>query len=86
MQVYMRTNIEIDDELVERAMKVYQLSTKRAVVELALQRLVDSMAKAEQLAMEGSGWDGELSRLREGAAPAAAEDAPRKRRKRPRGR
>lgn len=61
----MRTNIEIDDALVERAMKVYQLSTKRAVVELALQRLVDSMSRAEQLAMEGTGWDGDLAELRD---------------------
>lgn len=60
-----RTNIEIDDTLVERAMKVYQLSTKRAVVELALQRLVDSMTTDEQLAMEGSGWEGDLNEMRE---------------------
>jgi Arc/MetJ family transcription regulator len=64
----MRTNIELDDELVERAMKVYQLSTKRAVVELALQRLVDSMTTEEQLGMEGTGWDADLSQLREGVA------------------
>jgi Arc/MetJ family transcription regulator len=63
-----RTNIEIDDELVERAMRVYQLSTKRAVVELALQRLVDSMSRAERLAMEGSGWEGDLDELRNGRA------------------
>jgi Arc/MetJ family transcription regulator len=68
----MRTNIEIDDALVERAMKVYQLSTKRAVVELALQRLVESMSKAEQLAMEGTGWEGELAELREGAGQRQA--------------
>jgi Arc/MetJ family transcription regulator len=60
-----RTNIEIDDELVERAMKVYQLSTKRAVVELALQRLVDSMTTDEKLAMEGSGWEGDLNVMRQ---------------------
>ena len=72
----MRTNIEIDDDLVERAMKVYQLSTKRAVVELALQRLVDSMSKAEQLAMEGSGWDGDLAQMREGSQAPAKKRRP----------
>jgi Arc/MetJ family transcription regulator len=66
----MRTNIELDDELVERAMKVYQLSTKRAVVELALQRLVESMSRTEQLAMEGTGWDGDLAEFRKGQPPA----------------
>lgn len=78
----MRTNIEIDDELVERAMKVYQLSTKRAVVELALQRLVDSMSKAEQLAMEGSGWDGDLAQMREGTSTTQAPRPARASRKR----
>jgi Arc/MetJ family transcription regulator len=68
----MRTNIELDDELVERAMKVYQLSTKRAVVELALQRLVESMSRSEQLAMEGTGWDADLGELRERRPPAGA--------------
>jgi Arc/MetJ family transcription regulator len=63
----MRTNIEIDDALIDRAMKLYQLSTKRAVVELALQRLVDSMTQAEKLSMEGTGWDGDLDSTREGS-------------------
>lgn len=70
----MRTNIDIDDALIERAMQVYQLSTKRAVVELALQRLVASMSKAEQLAMEGSGWEGDLGQLREERADPSFED------------
>lgn len=65
----MRTNIELDDELVERAMKIYQVSTKRAVVELALQKLVDSMSTDEKLAMEGTGWDGDLEAIRDGAPP-----------------
>lgn len=65
----MRTNIELDDELVERAMKVYQVSTKRAVVELALKKLVDSMPSEERLAMEGTGWEGDLETIRDGAQP-----------------
>lgn len=73
----MRTNIELDDELIERAMRVYQLPTKRAVVELALQRLVDSMTRTEQLAMEGSGWEADLDAMR-GAADSTASQAPTK--------
>lgn len=75
-----RTNIEIDDGLVERAMKVYQLSTKRAVVELALQRLVDSMTTDEKLAMEGSGWEGDLNVMRQAHSDddlSLANDEPR---------
>jgi Arc/MetJ family transcription regulator len=60
-----RTNIEIDDELVERVMRRYRLPSKRAAVDLALRRLAgDPMSRAEALAMEGSGWAGDLDALR----------------------
>jgi Arc/MetJ family transcription regulator len=60
-----RTNIEIDDELVERVMRRYRLPSKRAAVDLALRRLAgDPMSRAEALAMEGSGWAGDLEALR----------------------
>jgi Arc/MetJ family transcription regulator len=66
-----RTNIEIDDALVERAMRRYRLSSKRAAVDLALRRLVgDPMTREEALAMEGSGWDGDLDSMR-GHAPSS---------------
>ncbi|HEY2960635.1 MAG TPA: type II toxin-antitoxin system VapB family antitoxin [Actinomycetota bacterium] len=60
-----RTNIDIDDALVERVMRRYRLSSKRAAVDLALRRLVgDPMTREEALAMEGSGWDGDLDSMR----------------------
>jgi Arc/MetJ family transcription regulator len=60
-----RTNIEIDDELIERVMRRYQLPSKRAAVELALRRLAgEPMSRDEALAMEGTGWSGDLDRLR----------------------
>ena len=64
--VYMsRTNIEIDDELLQQAMRMYRLSTKREAVELALRRLVDSpLSREEALAMKGSGWNASLDDLR----------------------
>ena len=37
----MRTNIEIDDELMQKAMAASNATTKRAVVEQALRLLVD---------------------------------------------
>ncbi len=52
-----RTNIDIDDELVERAMARYRLSSKRAAVDLALRRLVgETMTREELLGMRGSGF------------------------------
>jgi Arc/MetJ family transcription regulator len=53
-----RTNIDIDDELVAKAMRMYRLDSKRSAVELALQRLVgEAMSRDEVLAMRGAGFD-----------------------------
>ena len=35
-----RTNVVVDDKLIERAMSLYGLRTKREVIDLALSRLV----------------------------------------------
>ena len=52
----MRTNIDIDEHLVDRVMRRYGLPTKRAAVELALRRLdIDPMTREEALAMRGIG-------------------------------
>ncbi len=64
-----RTNIDIDEKLVSRVMRRYGLRTKRAAVDLALRRLdVEPMSRDEALAMRGTGWEGDLSALREGYA------------------
>ncbi len=56
-----RTNIDIDDELIERAMRIYRLTSKREAVDYALRRLVgDPMSREDALAMRGSGWGGDL--------------------------
>lgn len=55
--VVSRTNIDIDDELVDRAMRMYRLESKRAAVHLALEQLVgERMSTDEVLAMQGSGY------------------------------
>ena len=62
-----RTNIELDEALVARVMRRYGLKTKRAAVDLALRRLdVEPMSREEMLAMEGSGWEGDLDEMRRG--------------------
>lgn len=71
LQVYTghmsRTNIEIDDELVGWVMHRYGKHTKREAVDYALRRLhIEPMTTEEILAMEGTGWDGDLDELRAG--------------------
>jgi Arc/MetJ family transcription regulator len=71
-----RTNIDIDDELIERVMRRYRLPSKRAAVELALRRLAgEPMSRDEALSMEGTGWSGNLDAMREPDATAWLGDA-----------
>lgn len=61
-----RTNIDLDDELIEQAMSRYGFTSKRAAVDFALRRLVgEGMTREEALAMEGSGWSGDLDKMRD---------------------
>lgn len=60
-----RTNIEIDDLLIDRAMRLYRLRSKREAVDLALRKLVgEPMSRDEALATEGTGWAGDLAEIR----------------------
>ena len=56
----MRTNIEIDDELMARALEASGLPTKKAVVEEALRELVRMRAQQALLEMGGKVefWEG----------------------------
>jgi len=63
----MRTNIEIDDDLLAEAMAASGLSTKRATVEAALRTLVRQHRRRAAIAdMVGLGWQGDLDASREG--------------------
>lgn len=62
-----RTNIDIDDDAVRTVMERFELPTMRAAVNYALRRLATEAAtRDEALALEGSGWDGDLAELRSG--------------------
>lgn len=66
----MRTNIEIDDDLLSRAMDATGLSTKRAAVEEGLRLLVRVRGQAKALAkLDGQGWEGDLDEMRQGRHP-----------------
>jgi len=62
----MRTNIDIDDDLLREAMEITGLRTKKETVEEALRRLV--MLRRQKKAVQesaGIGWDGDLDAMRD---------------------
>ncbi len=60
-----RTNIDIDDEACELVMRQRGLKTKREAVNFALRMAaIKPMSLEEARAMEGSGWDGDLEKMR----------------------
>lgn len=65
-----RTNIDIDDGLMSRAMHLTGLPTKRAVVERALQALIGLHDQGEVRLLRGKlHWEGDLAgsrRVRDG--------------------
>ena len=58
------TSVVVDDELIERAMRLYELRTKQEAIDLALRRLVGEYTQREMLDMEGIGWGGDLEEMR----------------------
>jgi len=63
----MRTNIDIDDTLIEAAMAATHLPTKKATVEEALRRLVRQHAQLQAIGdLAGLGWEGDLDAMRQG--------------------
>ena len=60
-----RTNIDIDEEACAAVMRRFGVTTKRDAVNLALQLCaVEPLSIEEALALEGSGWEGDLEQLR----------------------
>jgi Arc/MetJ family transcription regulator len=62
----MRTNIDLDDELIERAMKATGEATKTGVVHRALRELlrVEALRKVRG-ARDLTSWAGDLDQMRE---------------------
>ena len=64
----MRTNIEIDDDLLVEAMAATGLATKRATVEEALRQVVNQKRRREAIrSTAGIGWEGNLEAMRRGS-------------------
>jgi Arc/MetJ family transcription regulator len=63
----MRTNIEIDDVLIAKAMKESGARTKKAAVEEGLRLLIRLAGQRRAVKdMMGLGWEGNLDASREG--------------------
>ena len=61
----MRTNIVIDDELMDRAMQLTGITTKRSVVEEALRVLIRTTEQKGILELHGKiQWEGDLDEMR----------------------
>jgi Arc/MetJ family transcription regulator len=61
----MRTSIEIDDQLMARALGLTGLRTKRAVVEAGLRALIEKRGRELLLMAAGKySWEGDLDRMR----------------------
>ena len=63
----MRTNIEIDDELMRQAVRCSGARTKRAVVEEGLRLLIRTRGQASLRRLRGKvAWEGDLEASRVG--------------------
>ena len=61
----MRTNIEIDEKLMQDALRATGAKTKREAVELGLKTLVQLRAQEKARALKGRiTWEGDLQAMR----------------------
>ena len=61
----MRANVELDDALVKKAMDITNITTKKALLNKALEELVKSNTRKGMLKYMDSGiWEGNLKEMR----------------------
>jgi Arc/MetJ family transcription regulator len=61
----LRTNIELDEKLVNEAMKLTHIKTKKELVNYAIEELVHKIKRKRILDLEGKvEWTGDLSEMR----------------------
>ncbi len=64
--VYMRTNVVIDDRLMKKALKSSGLKTKKAVIEKGLKLVISLKEQAGIKSLRGKlSWEGNLDESRE---------------------
>ena len=61
----MRTNIDIDNQLLSKAMKLANTKTKKETVEVALAQLIKTLKRKDLLRFQGKiSWEGNLDEMR----------------------
>ena len=61
----MKTTIDLNNELLEKARILSKIKTKKAVVEFALDSLIKSLMRKEMLDLKGKiKWEGNLAQMR----------------------
>jgi len=64
----MRTNIEIDDDLMKKALKYSKLKTKKEIINEALIEYVKYQMRLKMLSLQGKvKWVGDLDKMRRNA-------------------
>lgn len=62
-----RTNVELDEKLVNAALKVTKIKTRKALIDYALRELLRHAQQKELLKLRGKiHWEGDLKTMREG--------------------
>ncbi|HEX9695848.1 MAG TPA: type II toxin-antitoxin system VapB family antitoxin [Actinomycetota bacterium] len=64
-----RTNVVLDDELVEQVMRLYGLQSKREAIDFALRRAVGLARQRTLRELKGVGWEGDLKKIRRARSP-----------------
>ena len=60
-----RTNIDLDDQLIEEGLRVFKCKTKKELVHLALRELLKTEKRKEILKLRGQlQWEGDLEETR----------------------
>jgi len=66
-----RTNIVLDENLIEAGLKATGLKTRKELVDFALRDLLRREAQMKILELKGTvHWEGDLSEMRKGRTPA----------------
>ena len=61
----MRTNVELDDVVVKKAMELTKIPTKKALLNKALEELIKSNERRKMIKFIDSGvWKGDLKEMR----------------------
>jgi Arc/MetJ family transcription regulator len=65
MRIVMRTNVDLDDTLVNQAMKISGINTKKAVLNMVLKEYIKKNNLKRILKYKGSNiWEGNLEEMR----------------------